>query len=157
MGNYDTDLLAWSEEQAALLRRVAAGERVNEASLDWPNIIEEIETVGRSELHAVESLLHQALAHLLKIEGWPGTKYVRSWQKEARVFRRQARRRFSASMRQHLDLAGIYQDALDVIPDFMDGQAPLPLPPVCPLTLDELLDPSQDLIPSQPFRAAGQS
>ncbi|MDQ2804676.1 MAG: DUF29 domain-containing protein, partial [Pseudomonadota bacterium] len=37
---YDADILSWSEQQAALLRQVAAGERVNEADLDWLNIIE---------------------------------------------------------------------------------------------------------------------
>ncbi len=47
MSDYDADVLQWSEHQAALLRRAAAGERVND--LDWPNIIEEIESVGRSE------------------------------------------------------------------------------------------------------------
>ena len=47
---YDTDILLWSERQADLLRRHAAGERVNDASIDWPNIVEEIEDVGRSEL-----------------------------------------------------------------------------------------------------------
>ncbi|HEY5302150.1 MAG TPA: DUF29 family protein, partial [Acetobacteraceae bacterium] len=49
---YDTDTLTWSERQAALLRRIAAGERVNDPDLDWPNIIEEVESVGRSDLHA---------------------------------------------------------------------------------------------------------
>jgi hypothetical protein len=60
---YDTDVLEWSEHQAGLLRRVAAGERVNSDDLDWPNIIEEIESVGTEQRHAVASLLVQALAH----------------------------------------------------------------------------------------------
>lgn len=62
---YDRDVLIWSEQQAELLRRLAAGERVNDA-LDWPNLIEEVESVGRLELHACQSLLRQALVHLLK-------------------------------------------------------------------------------------------
>ena len=45
---YETDLVRWAEEQAALLRRRAAGELVNEAELDWTNIAEEIESLGRS-------------------------------------------------------------------------------------------------------------
>ena len=57
MTNYDTDLLLWSEHQSTLLRRRAAGEPVNEADLDWPNSAKEIESVGHSELHAMESLL----------------------------------------------------------------------------------------------------
>jgi len=43
---YDRDVVAWSEQQAALLRRRAPGELVNDADLDWPNTAEEIESVG---------------------------------------------------------------------------------------------------------------
>jgi hypothetical protein len=39
----------WSGRQADLLRRVARGERINSDDLDWPNIIEEVESVGRSQ------------------------------------------------------------------------------------------------------------
>ena len=43
---YDTDILLWSERQADLLRRHAAGERVNDASIDWPNIARRSRTWG---------------------------------------------------------------------------------------------------------------
>ena len=135
---YDSDIVIWSERQAGLLRRVAAGEPVNEAP-DWPNIIEEIESVGSEQRHAVESLLLRALIHMLKAEAWPLSRDVPHWQAEARVFRAQARRRFVPSMRQMIDLAGIYADALRGLPDTIDGEAPLPVPDVCPVTLDELL------------------
>jgi hypothetical protein len=68
---YEDDILLWSEQQAELLRRRAAGELVNDAELDWPNIAEEIGDVGSERLHAVESLLVQALRHMLKAEAWP--------------------------------------------------------------------------------------
>ena len=51
---YDADILLWSEHQAALLKRLAAGERLNERP-DWANIIEEMESVGRSQLSTVKS------------------------------------------------------------------------------------------------------
>jgi hypothetical protein len=70
MSDYDTDILTWSERQAALLRRVAAGEAANEEP-DWPHIIEEIEAVGQSQVDAVESWLYQAMLHMLKAEAWP--------------------------------------------------------------------------------------
>lgn len=76
MSDYDTDILTWSERQAALLRRRAAGELINEADLDWSNIAEEIEDVGSNRLHAVESLLVQALRHMLKAEAWPLSRDV---------------------------------------------------------------------------------
>ena len=64
---YDRDALAWSEHQAGLLRRVARGERVNE--VDWSMSSKEIAAVGLSELHAVQSYLHQMMVHLLKVHG----------------------------------------------------------------------------------------
>ena len=51
---YETDNPAWSERQRDLLRRVVAGEAVKKTP-DWPNIIEEIEGVGREQLHAVRT------------------------------------------------------------------------------------------------------
>lgn len=44
--DYDTDVVRWSERQAALLRERAAGKLVNEADFERTNIAEEIECVG---------------------------------------------------------------------------------------------------------------
>jgi hypothetical protein len=138
---YEDDILLWSERQADLLRRHIAGDRANDVAPDWPNIIEEIESVGREQLHAVESLLLMALIHRLKAEAWPDSRDVPHWRAEERTFRTQARRRFAPSMRQRLDLAGLYADALRGLPETSDGLPPLPVPEACPVTLDELLAP----------------
>ncbi|MBN9563151.1 MAG: DUF29 domain-containing protein [Alphaproteobacteria bacterium] len=135
---YDTDVLTWSERQAALLRRVAAGERVND-QVDWEHVAEEVESVGRSQVDVVESLLTQILAHRLKEAGWPASLSMRHWQKERRVFARQARRKFTESMRGKLDLDELHGDALLGLPDDMDGQPPQPVSQKCPWTIDELL------------------
>lgn len=137
-GLYDADVLEWSEQQARLLRQHVAGQPGNEAP-DWDNIIEEIESVGASQLSAVRSNLVQALIHDLKCEAWPLVSYVPHWRAEARVFRGNAADRFSPSMRQHMDMDALYRRALRGLPDTMDGLAPLPVPPTCPVTLDELL------------------
>jgi len=42
-------------------------------------------------------------------------------------------------MRQYLDVQDIYAKALRALPESMDGTPPLPLAPVCPVTLDALL------------------
>jgi len=131
---YDTDVLAWSEHQAALLRRLAAGERVNDADLDWPNIAEEIESVGNEQVHAVRSLLIQAMLHDLKAEAWPLAREVPHWRAEARRFRADAADRYTPSMRQKIDLPRLYRRALNAVPESMDGQKPLPVPAVCPFT-----------------------
>jgi hypothetical protein len=136
---YDADVFEWSQHQAALLRRRAARELVNEAELDWPNIAEEIESVGRDQLHAVESFLVQALVHDLEAEAWPLSREVSRWRAEARRFRGDATARFTPAMRQRIDLAKVYRRALRALPDQIDGQPPLPVPQACPVTLDELL------------------
>jgi Domain of unknown function DUF29 len=137
---YDTDVVTWSEQQGALLRRRAAGELINDAELDWSNIAEEIESVGQSQIDAVESLLFQAFLHDLKAEAWPLARDASAWRGDARSFRVQARRKYRASMRQKIDLPGLYADALQALPDTMDRQAPLPVTTICPVTtIEELL------------------
>ena len=135
---YDTDVLEWSRHQAELLRRLAAGERLNERP-DWANIIEEVESVGRSELGSVETLWTLAFLHDQKAEAWPESRDEEHWRAEARLFRRQARRKYTPSMRSKIDLPGLYADALAGLPRTMYGQEPRPVPPTCPLSIDDLL------------------
>jgi hypothetical protein len=135
---YDTDILDWSEQQAALLRRMAAGEPVNERP-DWAHIIEEVAEVGASALRAVRSHLLQILLHDLKAEAWPSSANVPHWRSEARVARINAADAYAASMRSKIDVPDIYAKALHAMPETIDGQKPLPVPEICPVTLDELL------------------
>lgn len=130
---YDDDILTWSEQQAELLRRRAAN------SLDWDNIAEEIEDVGRSQLRAVESHLVQALLHDLKAAAWPLSHEVPHWQAEARGQRDDARAAFTPSMAQRIDVSALYRRALRRMPETIDGQPPLLVPEACSVTLDELL------------------
>ena len=59
---YARDVVLWSERQAEALRRLRAGERAD--GLDWDNLIEEVESLGRSETKSVRTLLVRALEHL---------------------------------------------------------------------------------------------
>jgi Domain of unknown function DUF29 len=79
MSDYDTDVLVWSERQAELLRRVAAGEQIND-QVDWPNIIDEVETVGRSERSALRSHISTVLEHLIKLQASPATDPRNGWK-----------------------------------------------------------------------------
>jgi hypothetical protein len=136
---YDTDIVAWSEHQGVLLRRRAAGDPVREADIDWPHVAEEIEAVRQSQTDQVESLLHQALLHRLKAQAWPLSRDVPHWQGKERGVRAQARRKFRESMRQKLDVPGLYADALEALPATMDGVAPQPVETDRPPTLADLL------------------
>jgi hypothetical protein len=137
---YEDDILLWSERQAELLRRLERGERVND-QIDWDNLVEEVESVGRSELSAVQNVLVQALLHDLKVRAWPHAREVPHWQAESRGFRGDAAQSYSPSMRQRIDVAELYRRALDRLPDVLDGQPPRALPETCPFTLDELPAP----------------
>jgi hypothetical protein len=117
---------------------LAAGERVND-QIDWENVIEEVESVGSEQLHAVNSLLLQALVQMLKAKAWPLSPEVPHWQAEARLFRAQAIDRFAPSMRRKINLARICRLARRALPETIDGHPPLPVPDLCPMTLDELL------------------
>ncbi len=135
---YEVDVLEWSEHQARLLRQHAAGQPGNEPP-DWANIIEEVESVGRSQLSAVRSLLIRVLEHDLKCTAWLQTQYVPNWRAEARRFRLDAAEAYAPSMHQRIDPADLYRKARSILPDTIDGQPPLPVPDECPVTLGELL------------------
>ena len=62
---YDRDFLAWTEQQAALLR---AG---RPDQLDLDNLAEELDTMGRSEWSELENRLEALLMHMLKWDYQP--------------------------------------------------------------------------------------
>jgi Domain of unknown function DUF29 len=70
--DYDRDGYGWAMAQAALIR---AG-RIDQ--IDWENVAEEIESVGRSEKSAYKSQLIRILVHMLKWEAQPERR-GKSW------------------------------------------------------------------------------
>lgn len=138
-GLYERDALAWAERQADLLRRLAAGERVNE-EVDWPNVIEEVQDVGRSALRSCRSLLRHAMVHLLKLHAWPGSQAASHWREEAENFINDAEDCFAPSMRQHINLDDLYRRTLKQLRSAADDSgAPGPAPAACPFVLDDFL------------------
>jgi hypothetical protein len=140
-GLYDTDLLAWSREQAGRLRRVAAGERIND--LDWANVIEEIEGLGASELRAVQSLITVAVLHGLKIIAWPDHPAAEHWMGELATFVAQAKVRLQPGMVQRLPAGDILdrtlRDFRKLVTTF--PVAPGPVPTEARFTTADFLDP----------------
>lgn len=57
---YDTDFNLWIDKTSQALHQR------DFESLDWNNLIEEVETLGRSEKNALENNLEKVLMHLLK-------------------------------------------------------------------------------------------
>lgn len=135
---YTRDVVLWSERQAEGLRRLRAGERVND--LDWDNLIEEVESLGRSETKGVRTLLLRALERLLKAAAWPDAADAPAWRHEAGVFLRDARADWTPSMDGHLDVRRTCAQARRNVLGLSYREGPLgPTPETCPLSLRDLL------------------
>jgi hypothetical protein len=102
---YDEDLVLWAEEQGRALR--AAARAGWNAPIDWENVAEEIETLGRSERHAPASHIAVVIEHLLKLQVSPATDPARGWRDTIRRARGQIERRLEESPSLHREVIGI--------------------------------------------------
>jgi hypothetical protein len=140
---YEDDIYAWSLHQGAVLRRMAAEGRARLPNdLDIENVIEEIETVGRSELAGVRSHLTRMLEHLVKAVSSPTAYPATKWMGEVAREQTAAVAGYTPSMRQNLDLARVWRDARRIAAADLAayGEAAAALPENCPFALEELLD-----------------
>ena len=142
---YDEDFYAWTQSQAAELRRADA-ERDNRL-IDWANVAEEIESMGRSQKSEIDSRLSVLLVHLLKWLFCPDLRdrCERGWRLTIREQRKKILREIkdSPSLRAYVvdAFAEAYDDArlrAAVEADAPDGQ----FPNESPFTLDQALDPA---------------
>jgi hypothetical protein len=108
---YDEDILVWSEQQAAALRSLAS-RRDLPNELDLANVIEEIEDLGRSDLHVATSQVRLILGHLAK--GWadPRSRALRHWAAEVGDWRNELLQRITPSMRGRIDIDLLWRRAL---------------------------------------------
>lgn len=138
---YDTDIVAWSQEQSRAVRELARRPGLTNA-LDWTNIAEEIESVGRSQVAGVERKLVLILTHLMKVISAPDSPAARGWRTEITTFQRVARKQYAPSMRRLLDPASMWTDARReaelALAEWGDPLA-RELPAASPFGLDDLL------------------
>lgn len=152
---YDRDFYAWTREQAARLRAEAT--RGNNAPLDWENLAEEVESMGRSDRRALLSRLMVVLVHLLKWLYCPELleRNRRPW----RLMLSEQRWRLSEiladspSLREELKtaFAAIYVEAR--LRAGEEAEVPSSrFPAVCPFTLEQTMDRAfpADLSPDDP-------
>jgi hypothetical protein len=145
---YDEDILAWAEQQAGVLRRLAADPRGLPNELDLQHLAEEIEDVGKSELHRAESVLRLLLVHLLKIASAPNARSLDHWRREARLFQAELADSMSASIRAKLDLDRRWELAKDTADGELvreDDRVLSGLPDPCPLSFDDVLAERPDI------------
>ena len=77
---YDRDFFLWTQEQAAALRAV----RKSNLPLDWDNLAEEIESLGRSQRTELNSQVRRILRHLFKLEASPAAEPRAGWHTTVR-------------------------------------------------------------------------
>lgn len=135
---YETDFYAWTQRQAALLREEAFEQ------IDWNNLMEEIESLGRSEKHEVESRLTVILMHLLKWQYQPSRRITgRSWRKTLTIQRIDLDRHLAQnpSLRAQLPLLvnDVYTLAVRkaAVETGLDRRT---FPLQCPWTVEQILD-----------------
>lgn len=147
---HDTDFFAWTQEQAARLRQAAA-ERVN-ANVDWENIAEEIESMGRSDKREIDSRLEELLLHLAKLAWCPDTNPRRGWRLSVTKQRTGIARRLGESPSLRAYPAGILPGCWDDARQQAEADLDLPddtLPTRCPWDLhSQILAP--DWLPDAP-------
>lgn len=136
LNSYETDFYAWTQEQATLLRKQEWSQ------IDLPNLIEEIESLGKQQRQELRNRLSLLIAHLLKWDYQPQQR-SRSWLATLRVQRRDTLRllKDNPSLKPYLDdaLSEAYENARDLAM----GDTNLPEQTFsldCPYSLTEILD-----------------
>ena len=80
---YNRDFNLWIEQMADAVRNR------DTKAMDWNNLLEEIEDMGRSEKRSLESYLERLVEHILKLKYWETEKArnYKHWQVEVVNFR----------------------------------------------------------------------
>ena len=141
---YKGDFYAWTQDQAARLRDL----RPN--SLDWENVAEELETLGRSQRSEIRSRLVVALTHLLKWAYQPDQR-TNSWRASIVGARDEIGEELddSPSLRDYPRTVLPKQYSVARLKAAGDTGYPLEtFPETCPFTIEQILDP--DFYPDAP-------
>jgi Domain of unknown function DUF29 len=140
---YGRDFFAWTQQQAALLRRAAMREPTSD--LDLENLAEEIESLGRRDRRALISQITRVTEHLLKLQHSRLAESRPGWESSVDVHRAKARRILADSPGLKAELEAILTES------YADGRRfaarslrnevdPETLPKVCPYSLDQIFD-----------------
>jgi Domain of unknown function DUF29 len=143
---YQQDFYGWTQSQAEALAQKQV------LALDWQNLQEEIESLGRQEYRELVSRLSVLLGHLLKWEYQP-QKRSRSWFLTIREQRRAIRRHLQHNPSLKSRMEEGLSEGFEVGVDLALRETDLPLrtfPDVCPYKFDSIMtdcflcDTSQD-------------
>jgi hypothetical protein len=126
---YETDYYLWLEQTIQALR---ASEL---STIDCQNLIEELTSLGKTDLRTVNSLIKQVIIHRLKLDYLPDRGPRKHWCKEIFNFQDQLSDTLTASLKNKIDLDELYFRAKRQL--LLDYE--LELPETCPYSLTDLL------------------
>ncbi len=133
---YDIDFYAWTQEQASLLRNQQWSQ------IDVPNLVEEIESLGKQQRQELRNCLAVLIGHLLKWE-YQSQRRSRSWLATIDIQRLD----IAALLKDNPSLKPYLEEALDVSylkgVKLAIGETDLSrraFPPTCLYRLAEILD-----------------
>jgi hypothetical protein len=136
MSGYETDFYLWTHEQATLLREGRLDE------LDVPNLVEEIDSLGRSQRHELRSRLRVLLLHLLKWHYQP-ERQGPSWESTISEQRIHSDELLSDSPSLRPQVPIILPHAYALARQSAHRETRVPLstfPETCPYTVEQVLD-----------------
>ena len=128
---YDQDFALWIEKT---VKQLKSGDL---SQVDLENLIEEVESLGKSQPKAVDNFLTRLLEHLLKRCYVVLPDCYRGWEIEIRNFRKELKKEFkySPSLKRFMIeiLEECYREALEAVKeDYPDSN----FPDVCPFAED---------------------
>ena len=132
---YEQDFYGWVQWQ----EQVLAQQEV--AALDWQNLQEEIQALGRQEYRELVSHLTVLLGHLLKWQYQPD-KRSRSWFLTIREQRRAINRHLSRNPSLKSRITDALEDGYEAGVDLALRETNLPLrtfPAICPYAFDDVV------------------
>lgn len=144
---YDADYQLWLDQTVAQLKAH------NFSNLDLENLIEEIESLGKSDKRAISSYLMRLCEHFLKLRYWEAERdnCFRGWKLEVANFRLQIQAilKDSPSLKNHLrENFGLeYHNGRKLFLNVSELDARL-IPEEPGFTLEQALD--EDWLPWQP-------
>jgi hypothetical protein len=139
---YEQDYYGWITEQVRALRE----HRIED--IDFENIAEEVEGLGKSERRSIESQLETLIEHLLKLTYARGMSWeynARAWENTVELARFRLQRLLDESPSLRPALPELFNNAYRgarISARRALGFPREPLPEVSPLTLEQALDDS---------------
>lgn len=133
---HDEDFYGWAMANAKLLR-----ERKMD-KIDFENLIEEIESMGRSEKHQLINRLAVLLAHLLKWQYQPELR-GRSWRGTIVELRKRVNKLIEENPSLRAKIPQSFVDSYDLAISLIEKETPIDLSLLtkeCPYSFDQCLD-----------------